>query len=489
MNIKNELIKFSDRTTVHGITNIVHARSTTIRLLWIICFSIAIFFCIFIIKQNLDDYYSFKVISKLENINIKQNEYPINHPMITICNLEICGFDNYDYKTYINKLKKNNRADQEKYIAAQSNVINEKLRKVNTKRNLISLGQETFLKYYDQKKLDLIFSRKNSTNKLLKPFLISCMINNRQNCENKYEIFRLGSYRDCYQFKLNWTDLKFEFYLGNENECKSPFSASSGLSVYIHSPTFTLTEDVSNNILVEPGTHSSIGLTVTKIKKLSKPFSDCFDDNKVNRDTNTLVGKTISLIGNYEQDYCLELCHQYYLIDYCNCYQNILTNFKPNNLKLCPKLIDSLYSCEFLINEIFYNNKNDADCLKKCPKECEFFNYEPNVISKSKYPSNEYFDFLKILKLNKTSNKSRLISLNIYIGVSSFNKITESQSYGRSRLLGDIGGTMGLFIGISFISFAEIVELFCITFFPIFRKFSIQIKKLFSQIKREFCYK
>ena len=482
MNIKSELIKFSERTTVHGITNIVHARNFTIRFLWIISLSIAIYFCIIIIKQNLNEYYSFKTISKIEIIDINENDYLINYPTITICNLEVCGFDNYDYKTYINKLKKNNKADQTKFQQAQFYVINEKLKTANTKRNLFSLGQETFLRYYNQEKLDKIFSRKNSSNKLLTPLLISCTLNNRENCDKKYEILRLGSYRDCYQFKFNWTDVKFEFNLGKENECKSPFSSSSGLSVYIHSPNFTLTEDVSNEILIEPGTHSSIGLIATKIKKLPKPFSDCFDDKNRFTDNKSLIAQTIGLIGNYEQDYCLELCHQYYLIDFCNCYENILANFKPENLKLCSKLTDSHNSCENIINDIFYNSKNDAECLINCPKECEFYNYEPNVISKSKYPSKEYYNILKSLKSDDTLNKSRLISLNIYIDIKSFNKITEYQSYSRGRLLGDIGGTIGLFLGISFISFAEIGELFFITLLPIFKRILIQIKKeLFYQ--------
>jgi hypothetical protein len=481
MHLKSELIKFSDRTTFHGITNIVHARNIAIRLLWMICLFIAIYFAFFTIRQNLDEYYKFKTISKIEIININQNYYPIQYPMITICNLEICGFENYDFKTYINKLKKNNKADQQKYDAAQSDIIKEKLTKMNTKRNFLSLGQETLLKYYDQNKLNKIFSRKNSTNKLIKRFLISCTLNNRENCENEFDIFRFGSYKDCFQFKLNWTDLKLEFYLENENQCKSPFSSSSGLSVYIHSPIYTLTDDVTNNILVKPGTHTSIGLSVTKIKKLPKPFSDCFDAENGYTDHTTLIGKTISLIGNYEQDYCLELCHQYYLIDFCNCYQDILTNFKPNNLKLCSKLFDSLNSCENIVNDIFYNNKNDVECLKNCPKECEFFNFEPKAITSSKYPSKEYFDILKSLKLGDMSNKSRLISLNIYIGFSSFNKITEFQSYTTSRLLGNIGGTIGLFLGISLISLAEIGELFLITFLPIF-------KKLLNKAKNEFFY-
>jgi hypothetical protein len=79
-------------------------------------------------------------------------------------------------------------------------------------------------------------------------------------------------------------------------------------------------------------------------------------------------------------------------------------------------------------------------------------------------------------------NKSRLISLNTYIDIRSFNKITEFQSYTIGRLLGDIGGTIGLFLGISCISFAEIVELFFIVILPIFKRLLIQIKKeLFYQ--------
>jgi len=35
-----------------------------------------------------------------------------------------------------------------------------------------------------------------------------------------------------------------ELYVGSQNECRSPLSTISGLAVYVHNSTYTLTEEV-----------------------------------------------------------------------------------------------------------------------------------------------------------------------------------------------------------------------------------------------------
>jgi hypothetical protein len=61
-------------------------------------------------------------------------------------------------------------------------------------------------------------------------------------------------------------------------------------------------------------------------------------------------------------------------------------------------------------------------------------------------------------KLNTTSN--RLISrLNVFIADSNIIKTTESPDYELIRLVSDIGGQLGLWIGISIITLVEVVQL------------------------------
>ena len=194
------------------------------------------------------------------------------------------------------------------------------------------------------------------------------------------------------------------------------------------------------------------------IRKLPYPYSDCFDTSfldqeqsinsdkqkirenfiqNLNRTNRNLIAETIRLTNTYTQQYCLQLCYQEFLIRYCKCYDHTLSNFKPENLRSCPKFIDSLYNCQYIIKRIFYNGLNDEKCLKRCPIQCDFSTYHLTV-SKSAYPSKAYFEMLKGFRnrdflRNLTTNfdylePSSLLSVNIFYQSNTFTSITEKPS-------------------------------------------------------------
>jgi len=118
-------------------------------------------------------------------------------------------------------------------------------------------------------------------------------------------------------------------------------------------------------------------------------------------------------------------------------------------------------------------------CEAKCPLECEttFFTTSQSM---SKYPSKAYGDYLLKDKkmLNRFDNQSNLtindlreaiLALNIYIDSYEYTQINEIESQTLLDLVASCGGTFGLFIGISFLSILEIVEV-------AFRSFTIFIK-------------
>ncbi len=68
--------------------------------------------------------------------------------------------------------------------------------------------------------------------------------------------------------------MHIELYTGTQDECKSPLSTTSGLNIYIHNHTYTLTEE-DNAISAQPGFETNIEIDRTYVKKLSEPYSDC----------------------------------------------------------------------------------------------------------------------------------------------------------------------------------------------------------------------
>ncbi len=157
----------------------------------------------------------------------------------------------------------------------------------------------------------------------------------------------------------------------------------------------------------------------------------------LNNSDRKLIVETIRLTNTYTQQYCLQLCYQEFLIRFCKCYDHTLSNFKPENLRPCPKFIDSLYNCQYVIKRLFYNGRNDEKCLKRCPIQCDFTTYDLEI-SKSAFPSKSYFELLKGFKSqnflpNLTASinileTSSILSLNVFYQSNIFTSITEKPS-------------------------------------------------------------
>lgn len=107
--------------------------------------------------------------------------------------------------------------------------------------------------------------------------------------------------------------------------------------------------------------------------------------------------------------------------------------------------------------------------MRSCPKECDYIKYD-TTISSSQYPANGYYELMNkfnisnsnlysgMLKDNKF-DQSTVLAVNVFYISSSYMKISENPSILIYDLLPNIGGTMGLFVGISVLSFVEFVEI------------------------------
>ena len=121
-----------------------------------------------------------------------------------------------------------------------------------------------------------------------------------------------------------------------------------------------------------------------------------------------------------------------------------------------------------------------AECLKQCPHECNSVTYSQRV-SFSEYPSRNYMEFLIKNNVylsnvlfppdqhdpNTTSRfddlvlaRDSLAKIFVYFDEIKYTKISEEISVTFFDLIANIGGTLGLFIGISLLSFVELFELF-----------------------------
>jgi len=106
--------------------------------------------------------------------------------------------------------------------------------------------------------------------------------------------------------------------------------------------------------------------------------------------------------------------------------------------------IQSLYisQAEF-INIYLKIIQNGFDCYSECPEECDSIKYETSHT------------------FTKSSSKiDNLVVFNIFYPTLDYTVIDQIPKIDLFDFISNLGGNFGLFIGISFLSFAEFIELF-----------------------------
>ena len=243
---------------------------------------------------------------------------------------------------------------------------------------------------------------------------------------------------------------------------------------------------------VPTGFQTNIALEKTIINKLPTPKSECVNDSKEPRFKNNIFVSLLSNMSlNYSQNQCFDLCYQYSLIKNCGCYDPLLPSFGAD--RICSDNIDLL--CDYNFNDYFADNVVGV-CEQKCPPECDslFYTY---TTSQSQFPSKYYAkNFIKDFILEKFSNSKKVdfdaiqdssLALSIYFKATEHNFIKELQETNTVNLLSQIGGTMGIFLGASILSYFEMLELFLESVFLFYAHFFEKFKK--KQKKKSFVIK
>ena len=107
--------------------------------------------------------------------------------------------------------------------------------------------------------------------------------------------------------------------------------------------------------------------------------------------------------------------------------------------------------------EKYFKDLSNNECVEKqtgyCPLECDSFSYDLNKDSIMVKSISNLFDF------NTNDNVSRAFyALRVYYDDLKYTLIRQQPKIELFGLISNIGGTLGLFIGFSFISLLELFE-------------------------------
>ena len=281
----------------------------------------------------------------------------------------------------------------------------------------------------------------------------------------------------------------FDYLVPGVEESDSALASGRGARVVIHSPN-TVPHPTAEGFDIAPGFSVTIGVKARENSRISHPHGNCSTSGGEGDHLYTLIG-------------CQNDCLQSNIINTCGCIDNrISVPKKLKNHPYCfelPKMPDECmmdfnvtkcmepivkWSNMLKCRKGVYDNMTtrDPDSMDRCNcyPPCSDIVYDSSY-SLSTIPerSEEHTAFYttitaflelmpqkkKVLLKNKFAHGTQdemaahISRLNVHIADSNVIKTTEAPDYEAIRLISDIGGQLGLWIGISVMTLFEVVQL------------------------------
>jgi hypothetical protein len=303
--------------------------------------------------------------------------------------------------------------------------------------------------------ITIINLRNRKSNISLSEIMNICNFNLEECNENDFEMivdnYSFVSYR--FKKKKSYTagmQYGLQLLINLENvTCNNCYL--DGLRLIVHNHTADpgyYSGGTKSGFTLSPGFNHEIVVKRTFSSKLGLPFNNCI--------------KNVTSLESYDSDlfrYILESTKYQYTqkdcFDYCMG-SELNKHFNKTN-KIDHWLnIYKTYAFDGFWDfySDFVRGENKKVCTPLCPLECDSIKYDTSI-SFTKFSENE---FLSLFELNGTVNN--LISIDIYYENLEYTRISQLPKMDFFDMISNIGGDLGLFIGISFLSFAEIIEIF-----------------------------
>ena len=255
---------------------------------------------------------------------------------------------------------------------------------------------------------------------------------------------------------------------------------SQGLRVIVHeNETFPRPRSAGFNTM--PGNSISVALQVQNITRLGNPYGSCV----ANRESSGYGGYS------YTTDLCFENCLATHIIENCDCIDidyYIPEKYSLDDYKYCLDFSDGFSNfaerleCRDNAVDEFFENENDVrdncNCIEPCARV-----EQTMTISESKWPAPIYmrdmfsefveghpvaenltayqlssiiFDDNRTLDMIDYMNQN-FVRLNVYFQDTNILQRSEVPSYSFGSLWSNIGGTIGLWAGLSIITIIELI--------------------------------
>jgi len=289
-------------------------------------------------------------------------------------------------------------------------------------------------------------------NKILSCSLFST-VDCRENLENYFESYYDDLLFNCIRFNSGRNAFGHSVSIvnsttgGYDDGLHMTIDTSGSLAVWVHDQAhgpkshFRINRNGHMNIaLLNSETHFVFEKLVDK--KLRYPYNACLEDVELFQINQTVIDFISSLNRSLDRDLCVDIS---FAADYieknpCNC----KANASLSNLWETCVVRGKKYSTELNPNNCsltYYRDVFLSQLVNKyCPQQCETTSYVVET---------------KLFKMG-LSNK---VSFAAYYKDLKYTVISQNPDILLYDLISNIGGIIGVFLGISFLSFVEIIEL------------------------------
>ncbi|KAJ7385395.1 ligand-gated sodium channel [Desmophyllum pertusum] len=268
-----------------------------------------------------------------------------------------------------------------------------------------------------------------------------------------------------------------------QNEYNGELTKDAGIRVHIGKPG-KVPFPYEKGFSVGPGSATSVGMKMVKIKRVD-PFKNgsCMGQDGLKQDNLYRLKYNAS----YSTTACKESCLSDKQKDLCGCREYRFPKDASKNESVCDVTNATVAKCLHGVMKKY--RKSHLGCSRKCPSPCDEDVFKL-TISTSRFPSLAYekiirADSNRLKKANIPRDKisSYLLQLNVFFEELNYEVIEENLGYELISFISDIGGNVGMWIGVSLLTCAEILELLCIIIHHTIKKFA-QYKNKIMPMKK-----
>ena len=286
---------------------------------------------------------------------------------------------------------------------------------------------------------------------------------------------------NCYRFNKDGSktvsvsgesgQLKIELYTGLPDALNATYYR--GFNVFIHNSTEYPFSQSPSAVQVTPGFGTNFVVSRYFRTQYQKPFSDCtvLEDKQLTQKlTNrTIFDQVIATGYDYTQRTCILFCLQELYTKYCGCNSQSIS-YKVSGYDHCFTTSQTTCLLDFYTNNYTTGTNIADDCVPKCPLECTSSELQA-TLAYYKYPYTSLY-VNNVLQKNQILSGydsdqwdfnydliNNVIEFAVYYDSLRYTRLEEEPKMTGEDLLGVLGGHLHLFLGMSLLSFVEIIEL------------------------------